>query len=541
MKKLLKYFFIIIALCNINYLHAQEDTDELKNIFNDAEYFLLSEDYKEALSAYLRVYRAIPENANLNYRIGLCYLNIPCQKDKAIPYLEYACDHISTRYTESSFNETHAPFHSLFLLGTAYQIHNDFVLAKATFNDYKQYLKVNDVYEIDFVDRQIQACELAEKYMKEPVRVESVVLEDIIPQVKPNYNPVMSANGEIIVYMTEERFYKAIWMVEKTENGWSEPVNITPQVQSDGDCYPTSISNDGKVLYMVMLNNFGSDIYVSHFNENKWSPKEKLDKPVNSRFWETHAAISGDGKTLYFTSNRRGGFGGLDIYRSELNEKGEWGDAINLGENINTPYNEESPFIIEDGKILYFSSQGHEGMGGFDVFKAYYQAEDKWSVPVNLGYPLNCTDDNLFFYPVEENRKALYAGVVNKDEKFAAIKEIRIRPVVKHDNVLLTGKLRTEDASLLSEDAFLLISNLDNKNTDSLWPDLETGKFSRELKPGNYEVIASAEGYETKKQIINIPENYERSEINVNIALTPKEVSSGEYYVVKNILFDFNS
>lgn len=541
MRRILKIIFLIILIFPPGLICAQVNSEELKDVFNDGEYFLMSEDYPEALNAYLKVYEYIPENANLNYRIGLCYLNIPRQKTQAIPYLEFACNHISSRYTESSFNETRAPAHSLFLLATAYQINNDFDLAKLTFEEYKSFLKVNDVYEIDFVNHQIRSCELAKKLIREPVKIEIGVLSDLIPKEKPSYNPVLSADGNTLVYLTEERFYKAIWMVKKEEGIWTEPVNITSQIQSDGDCQPTSISYDGTTLYMAMINNYGADIYISYYNDGIWTPKEKMGKPINSRFWETHATISRDGKTLYFTSNRNGGMGGLDIYRSQLDKNGKWGDAENLGSVINTPYNEESPFVIGYGKILYFSSQGHDGMGGFDIFKSVAQPDGSWSLPINIGFPINCADDDLFYYPVEDNKTALYAGPVQWDEEFTAIKEIRINPVKASGKILMNGELYTEDESLLSKDAIVFLSDLNKNTTDTLRPDPENGMFSLEIFPGIYRMIASARGYDNEKQIIYIADDYQRTELDVALWLTPVGVSSGEYYVIKNINFDFNS
>ena len=116
-----------------------------------------------------------------------------------------------------------------------------------------------------------------------------------------------------------------------------------------------------------------------------------------------------DGKTLYFTSNRAGGYGGLDIYKSERTRGGDWGPAMNLGPVINSKYNEDTPFITADGNTIYFSSMGHYNMGGYDIFYSTRLDNGQWSKPINAGYPLNTTHDDLFFTPVGDGAYAYYA------------------------------------------------------------------------------------------------------------------------------------
>jgi outer membrane protein OmpA-like peptidoglycan-associated protein len=176
------------------------------------------------------------------------------------------------------------------------------------------------------------------------------------------------------------------------------------------DCLITCISADGKELYLTRTDNIDSDIYVSYYRNGRWTEIRALKSPVNSSYYESHASISADGQTLYFTSNRKGGFGAQDIYRVERVEQGEWQMAENLGGTINTAYNEESPFITEDGQRLYFSSQGHQTMGGYDVFYCTLQPDGSWSYPVNLGYPLNSGDDEVFYVPVDNGKSGMMAS-----------------------------------------------------------------------------------------------------------------------------------
>ena len=196
------------------------------------------------------------------------------------------------------------------------------------------------------------------------------------------------------------KFYDAIFYSVNIDNEWIEPVNINPQIISDGDLYPASISYNGNELYLVKRTNDITDIYVSYLVDCIWTKAEKLNNNINSSFNETHACISEDGRLLYFTSDRPKGIGGLDIYTSEKDKDNQWSKPKNLGETINTEFDEDTPFITNKGKRLFFSSKGHYNMGGFDIF--YSEMDyNNWLTPVNIGYPINNTGDNLFFMPVE--------------------------------------------------------------------------------------------------------------------------------------------
>ena len=187
----------------------------------------------------------------------------------------------------------------------------------------------------------------------------------------------------------------------KTNGQWSGPVNMNELLKVDRDLFPTSISNDGKTLYLYSSADYDGIIYTSQFENGIWSPLVKLNENINTKYWESHATISHDNKKLYFTSNRKGGYEGLDIYVSERDSTGDWGPAKNLGPVINTPYNEESPFLSKDDKTLFFSSRGHFNMGGYDIFYSTLLPDGEWSVPLNVGFPLNSTDDDVFFKPVK--------------------------------------------------------------------------------------------------------------------------------------------
>jgi len=379
----------------------------LKDAFYEAEYYILYEDYNEALVLYLNLLNNGLDNAYINHRIGECYLQIPGQKNKSIPYLEEACTSVSKVIKEGTFKETNAPLRTIFYLACAYQVNNELDKAIETFESFKQKLADNKIYNTDYIEKQIQSCEIAKEFISNPKTVKESNIGDRINDGFPNIRPVVSSNEDCMVYVSRLKFYDAIFISKKVNDEWSSPKNITPELNSDGDYYSCFISDSGKTLLLYKYDSYNSDIYISHLENERWTIPEKLNKHINSKFQETFASLSEDGKTIYFISDRKGGFGGTDIYKSVFNEKtNDWGEAINLGIEINTPLNEEAPVLNKEGNKLFFSSQGHINMGGFDIFCAQLNENGKWEKPNNLGYPVNSTDDNLFFFPVGDGTKA---------------------------------------------------------------------------------------------------------------------------------------
>jgi hypothetical protein len=222
-------------------------------------------------------------------------------------------------------------------------------------------------------------------------------------------HPVVTDDESILVFSRKLPFYQGIFLSRKINGEWGIPVNIVYELGVDDDCFPTSISSDGTELYLYRSDNYVGDIFVSNYIHGRWTKIRRLNSNINTKYWESHACISHDRKTLYFTSNRKGGYGGLDIYKSTRlsTTNDDWGPPVNLGQVINSAYNEDTPFITPDDKFLYFSSFGHETMGGYDMFYSQFANDGTWSVPVNLGYPLNTTYDEQFFNPVVDG-KAFY-------------------------------------------------------------------------------------------------------------------------------------
>jgi tetratricopeptide (TPR) repeat protein len=397
----IKRFTVLLFLLGLGITAKPQDNAKLQEAFYDAEYFLMRGDYADALPYYQGIYTSMPDNASIAFRIGLCYLNIEDSKNLAIEYLEKASQKIAAKYREGSLRQVEAPYEVLFFLGDAYRINYMFEKAKEAYGRYRATLMASDIENILYVDQQIAACNNAPAIMSDPIKFSVESLGEMINDSNDNFSPVVSADGKSLAYMTSMKFYDAIMVSRLVKNEWSQPVNITPELQSDGDHYVSWLSAAGDRMLLSKDDNINSDIWISTYNGERWEAARKLKKEINTKYWEAHGFITDDGSTMIFSSDRPGGFGGLDLYLSKLMPDGEWGQPLNMGPEINTPFNDDRPFLINKGTMLFFASQGHYNMGGYDIFRSELQSNGLWSKPKNLGYPVNTPDDNIFFCPTD--------------------------------------------------------------------------------------------------------------------------------------------
>jgi outer membrane protein OmpA-like peptidoglycan-associated protein/tetratricopeptide (TPR) repeat protein len=401
-------------------IYAQRSESEiaLREYFIDAEFFLTQEFYADALNDYLQVYkRGYKDNANVNYRIGICYLEIPGQKSKSIEYLEKASASASLKYKESSLNEKYAPIDVFLYLGNAYRVNNRLEDAIKAYKKYSELLPEDEENLHQYANKQIEACNIAMEFMSKPVGLEFKNIGGNINSSNEDYNAVVSGDGSTLVYMHKLPFYDAIYISKMKDGIWSRPDNITPQIMSDGNQYVTDISFDGKTIFLSVEDEFNSDIYISRYFDNRWSASEPIKSEINTKYWESHASISDDGNTLYFTSNRAGGIGNMDIYMATKDALGNFINVQNIKE-LNTELNEDTPFVTSDEKTIYFSSQGYANMGGYDIFISKKGNDGNWTFPENIGYPISTTDDDLFYFPWDKGEEAYIARIF--DEGFGA-------------------------------------------------------------------------------------------------------------------------
>ncbi|HDJ34375.1 MAG TPA: hypothetical protein ENF21_09800 [Bacteroidetes bacterium] len=498
---------------------------EMREIFVEAESHYLYREYEDAILLYLLL--EDDDNANILYKIGVCYLHIPNEKEKAIPYLEKAVKNAAYDARDHLPTETRAPLDAYFYLGNAYRITNQLDKAIATYQHFRELIRQNNPMENDeFINQQIRACEIAKELKKNPVSYIPQNLGNQVNVVSMNIHPAVSGDENTLVFTAKYGDEDVLYQTSRTTGGvWSPAEDITRLVHSDRDGMSSSLSFDGTELYLYKSDMEDGNIYVSSRKNGEWTRARKLNRNINTRYYESHACVSSDGNTLYFTSNRTGGLGELDIYVSKKDKRGNWGPAENIGNNINTPFNENYPFITENDSLLYFSSEGHYNMGGYDIFYSQRMPDGSWSKPVNIGYPLNTTDDDLFFNPVQ-NGKAAYISMLD-GYKEMNLYRIEILPEGITRDFTIRGQLSLADTTREFGWDFQIFM-IDRESMDTVdvgFPNRQSGQYSFITKSGNYDMIYTGNGYLPHREEIRIDEYARKSEFIIDVELTPAEPS----------------
>ena len=494
--KIIRLLIQLLTLVIFSFAATAQSSSEMKKIFAQAESYYLYEEYELANQLYILL--ETPDNLNIKYKIGTCYLNIPGEKEKSIPYLEEAVKTASYDSKPESFKEMRAPLDAFFFLAKAYMINNELekgLNTLETFNKLARETKTKGgMKNLEYIDQQIQACKNAIQFKENPVVFSRKTLGSYFSQGSINDNPAVSFDGNTIVY-TERRGIVNVILFSKKERGiWQQPIEITPEINAGEDCSSCSLNSDGTELFLYKTDNYDGAIYSSDYVNGAWTPVKKLNKNINTKFYESHAAISSDGKKLYFTSNRDGGQGNLDIYVSEKDGTGDWGPAVNLRAAINTPYNEDIPFITKNDSVLYFCSEGHSSMGGFDNFKSQ-KIGTVWKTPSNLGSPINSTDDDKFFQPVNNGLNAYYS--MTTDYKKREIFYIGMGSNDVNQLFEIKGKFSLKD-TILTFDKNYSIHLINKTSSDTLdvgFPNKYTGLYSFSVVPGEFKLVYTGAGY----------------------------------------------
>ncbi len=506
------YYWLPSTLLFLNLIclksFAQEEIDP-KKLFVEAESFFLFEEYKDALPLYQKIARIEPENYNVQYKIGICYLNDIYLSQKSIGYLERSSQNVNLKYKQNNFKEKQAPLEAYYYLGKAYHING--MLDKAI-EGYTRFKSLANTEEFNFniVDEDIQACQLAKKMLKQPIFFSPTNLHSPINTRFEEKNPVISGDGNTLIFTRSLQFYNGVFISKRNTDGtWSEPVNLTSDFGLDGNSYACGISYFGDEIFVYRSDNFDGNIYSSNRVGDKWSQLKKLNANINTKFWESHASISEDGQYLYFTSNRDGGFGGLDIYKSKRFPKGDWGPAINLGPVINSPNNEETPFLSSEGYALFFSSEGHETMGGYDVFVSILRSNGTWSKPKNMGSPLNTTGDDLFYNPMGVNSFG-YMALYDKASTMGMldIYEIEVYNEYIPRTFQVQGQLKVNEAdSKFYKKLTVKILNADTKEVVDENKVKEDGEISLSASQGEYILLIEGPEIDTYQKNLSLAIN----------------------------------
>ncbi len=476
-----------------------QDPRVFRDLFRDAEAHFIEKDYHSALDVYRQILHIDSLNSNIHFLTGYCQMKIGSPPDVTIRHFEKAVLSINEYYREGSHFETSAPPLAFFLLGKSYLRNYEFDKAIGAFNSYKNMLDKLSFAEIEYTNMFINSSELAREMVQDPRRVEFIPLTHTRVEGKSVSHPVISGDGSVMVMrITGSEGTQTAMLLEK-DSVWSDPVIIDDQLDMPGSYYPSSLSWDGKELYLVSTSGFTPDIYTSVYDGASWSAAKSIGSPINTGYSETHASISADNQTLYFTSDRKNGWGGMDIYMSVRNERGRWSKPENLGAEVNTYYQEETPFILGNDSILYFSSEGHETMGGFDVFTAQKNRDGTFSNVRNLGFPISTPGDDLFYNPGWDENKNYYARGRESNESTDGI--YAVVWLEEEDTVALTGQ-----GSLLAE--------------------AERDSSAGGITPTVNRAVTETEALSAEKPIR---------------VSDPEKKDGSYYYISGRILFDYNS
>ncbi|MBP8033258.1 MAG: OmpA family protein, partial [Bacteroidia bacterium] len=431
-------------------------------------------------------------------------------------------------------------------------------------------------------NKKIGECKIGKTEVANPQRIFVDNLGANINTSYPEYSAFISADESMMVLTARRENstggkldegdswpFEDLYQSFKVNGKWSPVQNFGPIVNSPEHDATSGLSSDGTTMFIFKYKEKdGGDIYVSNLTGNTWSKPEHLNKNINSKSHESSVSLSYDSKRLYFISDREGGLGAGDIYYSDKDAKGDWGPAINAGPSLNTKYGEEGVFIHPDGKTIYFSSKAHKTMGGYDIFKSTFE-NGKWGEPVNMGYPINGPDDDVFFvisgsgnhgyfasskqggYGDKDIYKITFLGpekapvVMNEDNLLASVaapvSEFKAEKIVSSGPkmTILKGVISDAKTYNLLEAAIELIDNSLNEVIATFKSNSTTGKYLVSLPSGkNYGIAVKKDGYLFHSENFDLKASEEFQEVEKNVAL--KQIEVGQSIILKNIFFDFD-
>lgn len=531
MKKLLFLFFLYFTACHVN---AQTSAiKKAQNSFDKAQAHLKNDRYDLAIAALTDAVKADPD-----FQFAFIQLGDINRRIKA-------------------YDASKAAFKSAIALGKDADPRMYYGLAEADINtgDYadglnniKLFLNKYKGTDPDFIRRAnkyLKDCEFATLAIKSPKKYEPVNLGDAINSKYRDYFPSVTADGEKMIFSRNINDNEDFYIAEKKDNKWGIPVPLSNKINTEKfNEGAQSISADGRYLFFTGCNRPDGlgrcDIYVSHKEGSSWGDPFNLGAPLNTPYWESQPTISPDGNTLYFVSNRPGGLGGYDIWKSMLKSDGYWSRPENLGAEINTPYDEHTPFIHPDGRTLYFSSDGWPGMGNKDIFLSRLGDNSKWSLPENLGYPINTFNEETGLIVTPDGTEGLFSSTLKGGHGDMDIYQFKMPADKKPMPITyVKGIVKDKETGKFLE-ARVQVVNLKTKNTEyDDFTSAENGEFLAVMPiGGNYLFNVSADGYLFHSENYQLNEAYINTPFLLQIAL--EKLKIGTNVVLKNIFFNTN-
>ena len=550
---------LIVLVLNINVGYAQRKKVVEEQVGNEklAKDFYAMRNFKEALEEYLILYKKDNKSLTYNYRLGICYLNLNTDRSKAIPYLEFAV------------KQPKVEVDAWYELGRCYFYNYRFEDAINAFKTYQKLQKTKgDKFTVP-AHRQIEMCRNAMEMIKTPINVSFHNLGEQINSPYPDFSPYVPADESFILFTSKRDNnigrlpdfdgYNTsdIYISGARDNVWGKAKSIGTFINTDLVEEVGGLSADGNVFFIYIDNYEGfNDIIWSMRKGRSFQKGTKISADINSNLLESSATISPDKETIIFASERPDGFGGTDLYASKKLPSGEWSLARNIGDLLNTEYNEEFPNFSPDGKTLYFASQGHKSMGGYDIFKSVWDnATESWSAPVNLGYPVNTPEDNMsisfsgngryaymaalrpeglgdldiykvIFYDVEPPFTVVRGKVLNRDSSNIYSYILPIDKDNEHSDLYSNTVSENFNMNNNSEMnvKIKVYDKINNKLIGKYMPNKITGCYTVILPPGNYTITFWGKGLKKHTEDFSIDDvGFFNNELTKNIVMLPAD------------------
>lgn len=510
----------------------------------DAERYFSVRSYDVALPRFLAAIQAGEKDALVHYKTAVCYQKSQetDEQIKSIPFFEYALK-----------NGTGLPNSLYYDLGMIYLKDENIQKAMANFKKFHAVSSKADKKLMALADEALQTCNNALALMSVPRDFKVTHFNSIINSKYTEYNPVVSADESVMAYTalrpntgktrSGDKFIEEIYITYNNSGAWSEP-KVVP-VAHDYNVGTAGMSADGQkmLIFLGGAADPGSLFQITKTGET-WSKPSLITPSINTpKYLESTASITPDGKTIYFASDRLGGQGGLDIYKTNLQANGTWSPPVNLGIEINTKANEDAPFIHPDQKTLFFTSDGHNAMGGRDIFVTHLN-NNKWTSPENMGYPVNTTVNDNYFTLIADGTRAYFSsdrkgGMGGQDIYYIDLPaESSTIPLT-----MLKGKILNVETGKPIPTKIYLIDNETDKKLDFVYdPDPETGNYLIILPPSkNYDMLIESEGFLPYTLNINVPNQtyfYELYQLVSLKTIKQFDVVVGQEVQVKNAFYD---
>jgi Tol biopolymer transport system component len=517
MKKNIFILFLFFSVLGVN---AQFNKSQLNKLREADDRFELT-DYYGAKLIYLELIKIDSLNPEIHYKLGICQYYLHDDISEAIYHLEIA--------------KTGAHLDAYYYLGLCDHRSELFDQAIKNFTYFKEHDNGEDI-PIEEVDRQIDIALRAQELIKVPFGYDIINLGKEINTSYHDYVPLVSANDSLMVFTSRRegstggekdpygKYFEDIYFSIKEHGQWQQSKNIGPPLNTATHDACVGLSHDGKKMIIFRTNEdlTGGDLYTTEFINGTWSDPKMLSKTINSDYAETSASITSDGMTIYFSSNRPGGYGGKDIYKSILFGNGEWSTPINLGPTINTKYDDDAPFISPDDRTLYFSSKGHKTIGGYDIFKSTMDENNKWTVPENIGCPINTVEDDIYFVITSNDDIAYYSSSkkggfggqdiyqINMIDRFNLIAVVKGVVIDSHSN-----PIKAKITLIESETGLVKGVYRSNENT---------GKFLIACSPNvSYKLIIEAKQFQNLEDELFFEFEKNLEEVNKSYQLIPNK------------------